>query len=168
MRWIDPSLGLKGLGPAASLQSVFSAVILAFYMMIILWSHPSNHTHPPAPFIKCAMPWHAVWPFFCSSVHPSICLLILVLLNLDMPCLCKQWRSRSVGFCRSQLIWICTICHSVFEFCINNPDQVIWLAENEKWARLNMRSRRGILIYSAWQGLMHCLKFCINVSSVLE
>ena len=37
--------------------------------------------------------------------------LTLVLLNPDIPCLCKQCRSRSVGFWRSQLIWICTVCH---------------------------------------------------------
>ena len=37
--------------------------------------------------------------------------LTLVLLNPDIPCLCKQCRSRSVGFFRSQLIWICTVCH---------------------------------------------------------
>ena len=43
-------------------------------------------------------------------------LLTLVLLNPDIPCLCKQCRSRSVGFWRSQLIWICTVCHYVFEF----------------------------------------------------
>ena len=30
---------------------------------------------------------------------------------LTMPCLSKQCRSRSVGFWRSQLIWICTVCH---------------------------------------------------------
>ena len=42
--------------------------------------------------------------------------LTLVLLNSDIPCLCKQCRSRSVGFWRSQLIWICTVWHSVFEF----------------------------------------------------
>ena len=37
--------------------------------------------------------------------------LTLVLLNPDIPCLCRQCRSRSVGFFRSQLIWICTVCH---------------------------------------------------------
>ena len=43
--------------------------------------------------------------------------LTLVLLNPDIPCLCKQCKSRSVGFFwRSQLIWICTVCHSVCEF----------------------------------------------------
>ena len=35
--------------------------------------------------------------------------LTLVLLNPDIPCLCKQCRSWSVGL--SQLIWICTVCH---------------------------------------------------------
>ena len=38
-------------------------------------------------------------------------LLTLVLLNPDIPWLCKQCRSRSVGFFRSQLILICTVCH---------------------------------------------------------
>ena len=38
-------------------------------------------------------------------------ILTLVLLNPDKFCLCKQCRSRSVGFWRSQLIWICTVCH---------------------------------------------------------
>ena len=37
--------------------------------------------------------------------------LTQVMLNPGMPCLCKQCRSRSVGFFRSQLIWICTVCH---------------------------------------------------------
>ena len=44
-------------------------------------------------------------------------LFTLVLLNPDIPCLLKQCRSRSDGFWRrSQLIWICTVCHSVSEF----------------------------------------------------
>ena len=41
----------------------------------------------------------------------GLVLLTLVLLNPDMPFLCKQCRSRSVGFWRSQLIWIYTVCH---------------------------------------------------------
>ena len=31
-------------------------------------------------------------------------------------CLCKQCRSRSVGFWRSQMIWICTVCHLICKF----------------------------------------------------
>ena len=42
--------------------------------------------------------------------------LTLVLLDPDIPCLCKQCRSRSVGCWRSQLIWTCTVCHSECEF----------------------------------------------------
>ena len=42
--------------------------------------------------------------------------LTIVLLNLDIPYLFKQCRSRSVGFFRSQPIWICAVCHSVPEF----------------------------------------------------
>ena len=42
--------------------------------------------------------------------------LTLVLLNPDMLCICYQCRSRSVGFWRSQLIWICTVCHLESEF----------------------------------------------------
>ena len=64
-------------------------------------------------------------------------LLTLVLLNLDIPCLCKQCRSRSVGFWRSQLIWIYTLPFSIWIYYMNNLDQVIWLAENLKWAWLH-------------------------------
>ena len=70
-------------------------------------------------------------------------ILTLVLLNQDMPYLCKQCRSRPVGFW-SQLIWIDTVCHSVFVFV------------STTWIKLShcckMRSGRGILIYSAWHG----------------
>ena len=50
------------------------------------------------------------------DIYQVIYRLTLVLLNPDIHCLCKQWRSRSVGFFRSQLIWICTVCHLVCEF----------------------------------------------------
>ena len=32
-----------------------------------------------------------------------------------MPCLSKQCRSRSAGFLRSQLVWICTVCYQICE-----------------------------------------------------
>ena len=58
---------------------------------------------------------------------------------------CKQCRSRSVGFWRSQLIWICTVYYQVCKFIAT-----IWI----KWPDwLKIRSGRGILIYSAGQGL---------------
>ena len=43
--------------------------------------------------------------------HIELVILTLVLLNPDISYICKQCRSRSVGFWRSQLIWICTVCH---------------------------------------------------------
>ena len=69
------------------------------------------------------------------------CYHILLLLNLDIPCLCKHCRSRSVGFFRSQLIWICTVCYSVCEFV-----STTWIKQSG-W--LTVRSGRGFLIYSA-------------------
>ena len=66
---------------------------------------------------------HSIVSLWKSTYLPSknftsffILKLTLVLLTPDMPCLCKQCRSRSVGFWRSQLIWICIICHEVCEF----------------------------------------------------
>ena len=59
-------------------------------------------------------------PWICNQMYYCLCygarLWTLVLLNRDIPCLCKQCRSRSVGFWGSQLIWICTVCHSVSKF----------------------------------------------------
>ena len=57
-----------------------------------------------------------VWPFIAQSPSLSEPSIISIWLNPslaehDMPCLSKQCRSRSVGFWRSQLIWICTVCH---------------------------------------------------------
>ena len=45
------------------------------------------------------------------TLTQSFHILTLVLPKLDILCLCKQCRSRSVGFWRSQLIWIRTVCH---------------------------------------------------------
>ena len=70
----------------------------------------------------------------------SVSVLTLVLLNVDIKCLCKQCRSRSVGFRRSQLIWICTVCHSVCEFISTWIKLSDWL-KNWKWAwHLNLFS----------------------------
>ena len=55
--------------------------------------------------------------FVTNIGHISFCIHIVrwgrnpSLAKHDMPCLSKQCRSRSVGFWRSQLIWICTVCH---------------------------------------------------------
>ena len=66
-------------------------------------------------------PYHGVHkisvtlPIFMSFVVSPLFVLTFVLLS-EMSCLCKQCRSRSVGFFRSQLIWICTVWHSVCKF----------------------------------------------------
>ena len=59
--------------------------------------------------------------------------------------LCKQCRSRSVGFWRSQLIWICNVWHLVCEVALTT-----WI-KHSNWLRI--RYGHGILIYSACQGL---------------
>ena len=74
-------------------------------------------------------------------------MLTLVLLNPDIPYLYKPCRSRSVGFWRSQLIWLSTVCHSECELM-----PTIWILESD-WMKI--RSRCAILIYSAWQGLIN-------------
>ena len=48
-------------------------------------------------------------PAYSRQVTCKLCYLTLILLNPDIPCLYKQCRSRSVGFFRSRLIWICTV-----------------------------------------------------------
>ena len=42
--------------------------------------------------------------------------LTIVLLKTDMPCLCKQFRSRAIGFWRSKLSWIYSVSPSGCEF----------------------------------------------------
>ena len=120
--------------------------------------------------ILLARRWEDGGSSLTSISSSSTTKLTLVLLNPDIPCLCKQFRSRSVGFWRIQMIWICTICHSLCEFI-----STIWIKESD-W--LTIRNGCGILIYSAWQGLilllqkvttdldLQCLSFsmwiCIN------
>ena len=88
------------------------------------WCHWGMHTQPHKQhwYIWRDMIRWSLWfsffyfcVFFVSKGNLFFPLdstnLTLVLLNPDIPCLCKQCRSRSVGFWRSQLIWICTVCH---------------------------------------------------------
>ena len=79
-------------------------------------------------------------------VQPKLlCNLTLVLLNPDISCICKQCRSRSVGFWRTDLNLHC-LPLSLWIYS-NNPNQSHWL---------KIRCGRGNLIYSAWQGLIPC------------
>ena len=54
---------------------------------------------------------HIYYPKYWETNSLPYLSLTLVLLIPDISCLYKQCRSRSVGFWRSQLIWICTVCH---------------------------------------------------------
>ena len=91
--------------------------------------------------------WYSIFVILmCTyNIHKLTNKLTLVLLNPDIPCLCKQCRPRSVGFWRSQLILICTVCHVVCEF--------ITTIQIKKSDWLKIRSGCGILIYSAGQGI---------------
>ena len=91
----------------------------------------SNRFEKTAKGRKFMRKWHYTKP------------LTIVLLNPDMPYLCKHYRSRSTGFW-SQLIWICTICHWVCEFIPHPGSSNIWLA---------IWNGRGILIHLALQEL---------------
>ena len=91
--------------------------------------------------------------------------LTLVLLNPDITCLRKQCRSRSVGFRRSTLFAI------KYVNLYQQPDQVIWLAENYKWVwLLNLFSRTRVKrslplqIFIQWD----CLIQIVDTNSHME
>ena len=92
--------------------------------------------HRKRSFNKCVGTIHSLIKAF--PVH-----LTLILQNPEMPCLCKQRRSR---FWRSQLIWICAVCHVVCEFMSTD-----WL---KIW------KGHEILIYSAGQWLKKHWIYC--------
>ena len=71
--------------------------------------------------------------------------LILVLLNPDIPCLCKQCRSRSVGFWPASALFVVKNLNLYEQLGLSNLIGEI-------------RSGHGILIYSAWQGLRPLLE----------
>ena len=73
--------------------------------------------------------------------------LTLVLLNPEMPFLCKQCRSRSVGFWTDLDLHCLPFCMWIY---INILDQVIWLAENWKWAwHLNLFSMTRVKLITS-------------------
>ena len=85
-----------------------------------------------------------------SSFVRCIHFLTFVLLNPDIPCLCKlyiqiSWLPKKPTdldlHCLSFIMWI----------YINNLDQVIWLAENWKWAwHLNLFSMTRVKRLVLW------------------
>ena len=92
---------------------------------LIRWA---RHRQLSVIFFSLSIIWNSIFRNMGQRSHNEIVIQINPCpANSDIPCLCKQWRSRSVRFWRSQLIWICTVCTWIY---INNLDQVIWLAEN--------------------------------------
>ena len=115
-----------------------------------------------ASFIKEDTLFHYL--FHCCPTG-MISILTLVLLNPDIPWLCKQCRSRSVGFFWTQLIWICTVCHYLCEF-IEQSGSFIWLAENKKWVwHLNLFSRARLTKLHPW---ISTVKFCSICFSMIN
>ena len=86
-----------------------------------------------------------------SGPYPTEVSLTLDLQNSDMLCLCK-WPTDQLA---SELIWICTVWHLVCKLVSTTSiKQTDWLT---------IRSGRGILIYSAWQGFMTAACAIIHV-----
>ena len=75
-------------------------------------------------------------------------ILTQVLLNPDIPRLCKQCRARSAGFWRNQLVRICTI-NFVIKYV--NLYQQTGSSNLIGW---KSKSGHGLFIYSVWQGLI--------------
>ena len=122
------------------------------YLELWLKTHTSMHSHKIKLDLQVTPRTVNILKFLTLySILSGLSILTLVLLNPDIPCLCKQCRSRSVGFWRSQLIWICTVCHLVCVF--------IATIQIKKSDWLKIRSGRGILIYSAGQGLRNNYTF---------
>ena len=104
-----------------------SAVPIGTVGVLILLSDSCSYFFPKEGFIRELI--HRNSHGLLSQKNTKN-ILTLVLLNPDIPCLCKQYRSRSVGFFRSQLIWIYTVLPlSMWIYC-KNRNQVTWLAEN--------------------------------------
>ena len=155
------SLELPNLGKSDKSQSIFLSgytclelwhfvnICVTVHYNEILFSQQWVIGHNDSIFIfiyskNCPLEWNLKYQTglhlrsrtHCRQGNLDYLVLTLVLLNPDTPCLCKQCRSRSVGF------W--GVCHLVCEYS-NNLDQVIWLAENYKWAwHLNLFSKTRV------------------------
>ena len=87
--------------------------------LFILWlfncicrfpTHPLPPITPPSSTFFSAKGWTS-YMHVCAVTGGKSFTLVLLNPDIHVSCLCKQCRSRSVGFWRSQLIWIWTVCH---------------------------------------------------------
>ena len=116
-------------------ETVYNLITTDFCQYSMIMTLFTGNFQQLWPTVECA----EFVPVFSSETDKQI--LILALLNPDIPYLCQQCRSRSVCFWRSQLIWICTVCH------------YLNLYQQSGSSNLKINSGSGILIYSAWQEL---------------
>ena len=102
--------------------------------------HINDHRCPYHTMLMCrqtltsaAYDWdsHCRQPLSFVKYEPRLNVTIN-LLNPDMPCLCKRFRSRLVGFFRSQLIWIYTVWYKVCECVLTN-----WVKQSD-WLKLQV------------------------------
>ena len=117
-------------GLAVWILGKYGPVFYTLYLLNIDFTKEKHHNNPKYWEIQawenCVDP-EQMLPNAASD-QGLLCLLVMqqhftywyirrvltpILLNPDIPCLCKQCRSRSVGLRRSQLIWTCTVCHYV-------------------------------------------------------
>ena len=109
-------------------------------------------------FVLCELCGYSLRVFMFCPVRYPVVVSVLCLVRLDCIVITSFRVLVSFLFClvltivllssfwRSQLIWICTICHSECEFI-----STIWIKEFD-W--LKIWKGRDILIYSAGQGLI--------------
>ena len=76
----------------------------------IPWRWRTCRKYSPSEIKYCKFPLLRPPFWYCLKVVLLASGLDPSLVEHDMPFLSKQCRSRSVGFRRSQLIWICTVC----------------------------------------------------------
>ena len=118
-----------------------------------------NQTHFSSTQLACTFQWHSVqFPYTGLELNKTLDqhlkkkktltkTLTLVRLNQDIPCFCKQCRSRSVGFWCSEANWSGS---TLFFIKYVNFIASIQIKQSDS---LTIRCGCGILIYSAWQGL---------------
>ena len=122
MSWIPPPPA--GFKPKSLSSKVGSANHLSTHTLLIL--------------IRRCTEQHLIWVY---SLYSD---LSVPMLNPDISCLCKQCRSRSVGFWRSQLNWICTVSLSVCEFIATiRTKQAAWPKIRNGRGIFSMTSDKG-------------------------
>ena len=113
--WVGTFLWWGYLSYSKLNPKILPYLLISLQRPVWVTSVDPDQMHVPWHLIKVCTICLLIWSFETSGSKMDL-YLTLVLLNPGISCLYKQCRCRSVGFYRSQLIWICTVCHSVCEF----------------------------------------------------